>query len=162
MGFDHFARPVDPLALAAREGRLRRNFQGFTDDAAPYVLGLGASAISALPDRLLQNEKNTGRWHLAVEAGRLSVERGSYRSPDDQVRGLIIEQILTGGPADLTPLLDRACYRASLLDFERRGLLAWEGPRIVLSDEARPYARAIAARIDAYREQSTGRFSNAI
>ena len=162
VGFDHFARAEDPLALASAEGRLRRNFQGFTDDAADYVLGLGSSAISALPDRLLQNEKNTGRWHLAVEAGRLPVERGSYRSPDDQVRGLIIEQILTGGPADLTPLLDRACYRASLLDFERRGLLAWEGPRIVLSDEARPYARAIAARIDAYREQSTGRFSNAI
>lgn len=162
MGFDHFARAEDPLALASAEGRLRRNFQGFTDDAADYVLGLGSSAISALPDRLLQNEKNTGRWHLAVGAGRLPVERGSYRSPDDQARGLIIEQILTRGSADLTPLLDRACYRAPLLDFERRGLLAWEGARIVLTDGALPYARAVAARIDAYREQSTGRFSNAI
>ncbi|MGT2516137.1 oxygen-independent coproporphyrinogen III oxidase (plasmid) [Sphingomonas panni] len=162
VGFDHFARAEDPLALASAEGRLRRNFQAFTDDAADYVLGLGSSAISALPDRLLQNEKNTGRWHLAVGAGRLPVERGSYRSPDDQARGLIIEQILTRGSADLTPLLDRACYRAPLLDFERRGLLAWEGARIVLTDGALPYARAVAARIDAYRDQSTGRFSNAI
>lgn len=162
VGFDHFARAEDPLALASAEGRLRRNFQGFTDDAADYVLGLGSSAISALPDRLLQNEKNTGRWHLAVGAGRLPVERGSYRSPDDQARGLIIEQILTRGSADLMPLLDRACYRAPLLDFERRGLLAWEGARIVLTDGALPYARAVAARIDAYRDQSTGRFSNAI
>ncbi|MFV3525502.1 hypothetical protein ACNJGF_21145, partial [Mycobacterium tuberculosis] len=55
VGFDHFARAEDPLALASAEGRLRRNFQGFTDDAADYVLGLGSSAISALPDRLLQN-----------------------------------------------------------------------------------------------------------
>lgn len=162
VGFDHFARAEDPLALASAEGRLRRNFQGFTDDAADYVLGLGSSAISALPDRLLQNEKNTGRRHLAVGAGRLPVERGSYRSPDDQARGLIIEQILTRGSADLMPLLDRACYRAPLLDFERRGLLAWEGARIVLTDGALPYARAVAARIDAYRDQSTGRFSNAI
>lgn len=162
VGFDHFARPGDPLAIAAAEGRLRRNFQGFTDDDASGLLGLGASAISALPDRLLQNEKNTGRWHLAVGAGRLPVARGLHRSADDQVRGHIIEQILTQGSADLAPLLRRACHRAPLLDFERRGLLVWQGSRIVLAPAALPYARAIAARIDAYRDHSTGRFSTAI
>ena len=162
VGFDHFARPEDPLAIAAAHGRLRRNFQGFTDDGASCLLGLGASAISGFPDRLLQNEKNTGRWHLAVAAGRFPVERGIYRTPGDQARGHVIEQILTRGSADLAPLLERTCFRAPLLDFERRGLLTWEGSRIVLAEAALPYARAIAARIDAYRDQSTGRFSNAI
>ena len=50
IGFDHFALPRDPLAVATREGRLHRNFQGFTDDGAPVLLGLGASAISMFPD----------------------------------------------------------------------------------------------------------------
>lgn len=162
VGFDHFARPEDPLAIAAREGRLRRNFQGFTDDTASCLLGLGASAISAFPDRLLQNEKNTGRWHLAIGSGRFPVERGIWRSTEDQTRGRIIEQLLTAGKADLAPLLNRVCFRAPLLDFERRGLLAWRGSSIVLADAALPYARAIAARIDAYRDQSAGRFSNAV
>lgn len=162
VGFDHFARPGDPLARAVREGGVRRNFQGFTDDTATCLLGLGASAISAFPDRLLQNEKNTGRYQLAVGAGRFPVERGVWRSAEDRARGRIIEQLLTTGRADLAPLLERTCFRAPLLDFERRGLLAWQGSVIVLTPAALPYARAIAARIDAYRDQSAGRFSHAV
>lgn len=162
VGFDHFARTADPLAVATRRGQLRRNFQGFTDDTASCLLGLGASAISAFPDRLLQNEKNTGRWHLALEAERFPVARGIYRTPEDQARGHIIEQLLTRGTADLASLLDRTCFRAPLLAFERRGLLTWQGSKILLADDALPYARAIAARIDAYRDQSAGRFSNAV
>lgn len=162
VGFDHFARPDDPLAVAGRRGQLRRNFQGFTDDTASCLLGVGASAISGFPDRLVQNEKNTGKWHLAISAGRFPVERGIYRSPGDRVRGRAIEQLLCEGKVDLASVLDQTCLRAPLLDFEQRGLLAWHGSTIVLADDALPYARAIAARIDAYRDQSAGRFSNAV
>ena len=62
VGFDHFARPGDALAQAATGGTLRRNFQGFTEDQAPVLIGLGASAISSFPDLLVQNEKNAGRY----------------------------------------------------------------------------------------------------
>ena len=48
IGLDHFARPDDPMAVAQRGGRLRRNFQGYTTDAAPTLLGLGASAIGSI------------------------------------------------------------------------------------------------------------------
>ena len=51
---------------AAMQGRLRRNFQGFTDDAAPVLLGLGASAISCFPELLVQNEKNAGRYRMLL------------------------------------------------------------------------------------------------
>src|SRR5690606_27478718 len=64
VGFDHFALPGDPLAQAALAGRLHRNFQGFTDDAAPVLIGLGASAISSFPDLVVQNEKNAGRYRM--------------------------------------------------------------------------------------------------
>src|SRR5690606_41727364 len=69
VGFDHFARSSDPLAEAALGGRLRRNFQGFTDDDAPFLIGLGASAISSFPRLLIQNEKNTGRYRTLLSRG---------------------------------------------------------------------------------------------
>ncbi|MCP8893038.1 oxygen-independent coproporphyrinogen III oxidase [Sphingomonas faeni] len=162
VGFDHFATPADPLASAARNGTLRRNFQGFTDDRATCLLGLGASAISSFPDRLLQNEKNTGRWHLALGAGRFATHRGVLRTPEDRARGTIVEDILTHGAADLSPLTGRSCVRALLLDFEARGLLRWRGESIVLAEGGLPYARAIAARLDQYRGESIGRFSHAV
>lgn len=56
IGFDHFAQSDDPLAVAARQGRLHRNFQGFTDDDADITIGMGVSAISAFPGLLAQNE----------------------------------------------------------------------------------------------------------
>jgi oxygen-independent coproporphyrinogen-3 oxidase len=162
VGFDHFALPGDPLAKATREGRLRRNFQGYTDDSASCLIGIGASAISEFPDRLLQNEKNTGRWHLAIGGGRFAIQRGLRRSPEDRTRGRIIEDLLTCGRADLAPLLKGRCFRGSLMDFEARRLLHWAGSTVVLADEALPYARSIAARIDSYRDLSPGRFSNAV
>lgn len=162
IGFDHFAVPADPLARAARDGGLHRNFQGFTDDRASCLLGLGTSAISSFPDRLLQNEKNTGRWHLALGAGRFATHRGALRTAEDRARGMIIEHILTRGTADLSPLTGRSCVRALLLDFEARGLLHWRGELIVLAEAALPYARAIAARLDQYRGESIGRFSQAV
>lgn len=161
VGFDHFARPGDALAQAAAEGTLRRNFQGFTEDGATTLIGLGASAISAFPDRLLQNEKNTGRYHLAIGAGRFATSRGLRRTGEDRVRGRAIEAILTRGQADLSDM-PTGCLRARLLPFEVRGLVAWQGTRLVLADEARPYARVIAATLDTYRAQGPARFSSAV
>lgn len=162
IGFDHFALPGDPLARAAATGTLRRNFQGFTDDPAHVLIGLGASAISAFPDRLLQNEKNTGRYHLAVGAGRFPVAKGVFRSPEDQRRGAAIEAILTRGEADLATLPLEPCLRGRLLPFEMRGLISWAGSRLRLEEGALPYARTIAATLDRHRAQSSARFSNAV
>jgi oxygen-independent coproporphyrinogen-3 oxidase len=76
VGFDHFALPGDDLARAARTGALQRNFQGFTDDPAPVLLGLGASSISEFPDLFVQNEKNAGAYRTLVHDGHLSPARG--------------------------------------------------------------------------------------
>ncbi|MBO9713294.1 oxygen-independent coproporphyrinogen III oxidase [Sphingomonas sp.] len=155
IGFDHFALPEDALA----QGRLRRNFQGFTEDPAEALIGLGASAISAFPDRLLQNEKNTGRYHLAIGSGRFATARGLHRTAEDRRRGRAIEAILCQGSADLAGL---GCVRARLMPFETRGLIAWQGTRVTLAEGALPYARAIAATLDAYRGESAARFSHAV
>jgi oxygen-independent coproporphyrinogen-3 oxidase len=162
VGFDHFARPGDALAIAARAGTLRRNFQGFTEDAAGILIGLGATAISAFPDRLLQNEKNTGRYHLLVGAGRFAATRGLHRSTLDRVTGDAIEALLTRGSADLAPPIAIGDVAARLAPFAGRGLVRWEGHRLILADDAEPYARSIAAALDLYRVPGDARFSNAV
>ncbi|MEM6680442.1 MAG: oxygen-independent coproporphyrinogen III oxidase, partial [Pseudomonadota bacterium] len=76
IGLDHFARADDPLAQAAAEGTMRRNFQGYTTDTAEALLGLGATSIGRTPSGYLQNISETGAWARSVEAGDLPVGRG--------------------------------------------------------------------------------------
>jgi oxygen-independent coproporphyrinogen-3 oxidase len=158
IGFDHFALPQDGLAIAAREGRLRRNFQGFTDDPADILLGLGASAISQFPDLIVQNEKQAGPWRMQVERGALSAARGTFRTPDDRRRGRIIEAILCRGEAHVgvgLPMPD-------LSRFERLGLVRLSEGRVQLKRDALPYARSIAAAFDSYLQPAEKRFSHAV
>jgi oxygen-independent coproporphyrinogen-3 oxidase len=162
VGFDHFAQANDPLARAAANGSLRRNFQGFTDDPADIVIGLGASAISAFPDRLLQNAKNAGAWHQAIGAGRFATARGIHRTAPDQRRGQAIAGLLCHGVASLDGLPDRDVLRGRLRRFEEVGLIAWDGARLRLATDALPYARSIAAAFDAWRNGEDTRFSHAV
>lgn len=160
VGFDHFALSGDALAGAALAGTLRRNFQGFTDDDARVLIGLGATAISQFPDRIIQNEKNSGRYRMRAMAGGLTGERGVMRGRDDQWRGAIIEDLLCGRAADIdgadAALLDR------LDPFVQAGLTRLHGSQLTIAEAGRPYARAIAACFDAYRATAPRRFSNAI
>lgn len=162
IGFDHFARPGDPLARAAQMGRLRRNFQGFTDDSADILIGMGASAISSFPDRILQNEKNSGKYRMKITAGQFPVARGLIRSGEDRHRGKIIESLLCLGGAGIADISDRAALISALSPFIDRGLVRLAGDRVQIAQEALPYARVIAASFDAYRQPQLNRFSNAI
>ena len=162
VGFDHFARPDDPLALAARNGRLRRNFQGFTDDPCEILIGFGASAISRLPNALVQNEKNSGRYGMFVDSGRLAGTRGIRLTDLGKQRAAIIEQLLCNGRADLTPLGNIRTIRTTLEPFARRSLVEWQGNRLTLAPDALPYRRSIAACLDPWRADSQVRFSSAV
>jgi oxygen-independent coproporphyrinogen-3 oxidase len=161
VGFDHFAVPSDPLAAAAREGRLRRNFQGFTDDPSEILIGLGASAISQFPGVLIQNEKNAGRYRMLALAGRLPAGRGIARDPGVRARGRIIEALLCGREADAGEV-GASEMRERLQPFEQRGLLHWTDSRLALSPDAPPYARTIASAFDSWRQPGVRQFSNAV
>lgn len=162
VGFDHFARPGgDPLAAAALAGTLHRNFQGFTDDSAPNLIGLGSTAISGFPGLLAQNEKNSGRYRMMVSQGRLTATHGIVRSADDRERGAVIESLLCQGharvPARLFPAL-----APRLAPFIERGLASLEGDILAITPDGLPYARSIAAQFDPYRQDSQRRFSSAV
>jgi oxygen-independent coproporphyrinogen III oxidase len=160
IGFDHFALPGDPLARAARAGRLRRNFQGFTDDPGEAVIGLGVSAISQFPDRLTQNEKHVGRYREGVLASRLATVRGVARSAEDRLLGDVIERLLCDRIVHLDTVAHRhgtttepafGFARDRLSALAACGLITIDRGIVTLSDAAVPYMRVVASAFDRYR-----------
>ena len=160
VGFDHFALPGDDLAIAAKSGTLRRNFQGFTEDQSPVLIGLGASSISEFPEVFVQNEKNAGRYRMLVGADRLTGRKGVVRNADDRRRGAIITDLLCRGRATIDGDLV-AINRDRLDPFIERGLARLDGSSLKLLAGSAPYARSIAAVFDAYRGGEK-QFSSAI
>lgn len=161
VGFDHFALPGDALAQAAVGGTLRRNFQGFTEDQAPTLIGLGATAISQFPEVIVQNEKNAGRYRMLLSQDRLAGALGVVRSAVDQATGAIIEHLLCQGEARIGH--ERLVRMAGdLAPFVERHLIAIADDRLTLLPGSLPYARTVAALFDPYRQDGLRRFSSAV
>lgn len=161
VGFDHFALPGDAIAQAVVAGHLQRNFQGFTEDRAPVMIGLGASAISSFPDLLAQNEKNAGRYGMQLSRQRLPTSLGIARSPADRQAGAVIMDLLCRGEADIAQT--SACeVGAGLEPFIARGLVEASERHVRILPGGLPYARTIAALFDPYRRASARRFSSAV
>lgn len=170
IGIDHFARSEDPLAHAARSGRLHRNFQGYTTDAAATLIGLGTTAIGRTPAGYVQAIGETGAWARAVRAGRLPVARGLALTPDDRLRAHVIERIMCDGAVDTAAAGERfgaspgwcAGALASLAELEADGILRRDGARITLTPRGRALARIVAAAFDTYLAASQARHSQAV
>lgn len=164
IGLDHFARPGDAMAAAAAAGTLRRNFQGYTTDTAPFLLGFGASAIGSTPDGFVQNEADERRWLAALGAGRLPVARGRALTAEDRLRGRIIERVMCDGAIDLAavPEAVMAAAEERLAMLIADGMVAQEGGRLVATPGGRPFLRHFAACFDAYLAPSPRRHSAAV
>lgn len=169
VGFDHFALPYDDLAVAARTGRLRRNFQGYTTDDADALIGLGASAIGRLPQGIVQNAPDVGGYARAIAAGRPATARGVALSPDDRLRGRVIERLMCDLEADVAAIAAECgsderftAEFLALRPFASEGLVAVQGARISLSEKGRPFVRLIASVFDSYLQQGRQRHSVAV
>ena len=164
IGLDHFALPGDSMARAAAAGTLRRNFQGYTTDTAPYLLGFGASAIGRTPAGFMQNEADERRWLAAVEAGRLPVARGRPLSEEDRLRGALIERVMCDAAIDLAAVPEAVMAQASprIDGLLADGLLWREGGRLSVTEAGRPFLRHFAACFDAFLTPAAGRHSAAV
>lgn len=171
IGLDHFALPGDRMAKAARAGKLRRNFQGYTDDQAEHLLGLGATSISQVPQGYVQNTAETGAWSREVEAGQLPVHRGRPLQGDDALRREVIERLMCDMQVDLVATAFAhgeapgyfAPEVAALKSFEADGLVHLDDEGHVTVDErGRPALRAVAAVFDAYLAQGAGGARHAV
>lgn len=170
VGLDHFALPDDPLAKAARTGRLRRNFQGYTTDTAPALLGFGASAISTLPHGYAQNTVQIRAYRQAVASGALPVVRGIALTADDRVRGAVIERLMCDLAVDLDAVCRAQGANASgfaaeletLTPLVRDGLVRVDGRRVSVPEEARPFLRLTCAAFDRHFDPAASRHARAV
>lgn len=94
IGMDHFALPEDEMSIAQTEGRLHRNFMGYTVMPAADQIGLGVSSIGDLRGAFAQNHKKLSTYYAAIDAGRLPVERGYVLDEDDKLRRHVISSLM--------------------------------------------------------------------
>jgi len=170
VGLDHFALPDDSLSRAAREGRLKRNFQGYTADNAEVLLGFGASAIGRLREGYVQNVAAIPAYMQAIGRTGLASRRGLALSTDDRLRGEIIERLMCDLHVDLAEVAARhgidvsafAPELAALADYAAEGLLQIDQGAVRVADEARPLLRCIAAVFDRYLDGARARHASAV
>ncbi|CAM5321319.1 oxygen-independent coproporphyrinogen III oxidase [Frigidibacter albus] len=157
IGIDHFARPMDGLAQAAKAGTLRRNFQGYTDDLAPVLVGMGASSISRFPQGFAQNASSTSEHTRAIREGRFSTHRGHVFQGEDLLRARMIEAVMCDFRIDAeemirdwnaTPAQLTALFGAAKAAFGDMVQISPEG--LFIPERARPLTRMIARVFDAY------------
>ncbi len=168
VGIDHYALPRDSLARAAVEGHLHRNFQGYTTDNAPVLLGFGVSAISALPQGYVQNQIAVPTYRKQLAAGRLPTARGVTLTPEDRVRRAIIERLMCDLTVDLAAMQSDAAATgledafAELTRLEAEGVLTLEDNCITIRPEWRSATRLVCASFDQYLGTKPARHSAAV
>ncbi len=169
IGLDHYALPQDSLAVAARRGRLHRNFQGYTTDACTTLIGFGASSIGRTPDGYIQNEVQPGLYAQRIASGQLATVKGYRLTAEDWLRADIIERLMCDFRADVTAIAVRHGFDAAVL-FEGNGRLAAlqedgavdiQGGVVTVRQDHRFIIRAVAAAFDAYIETAARTHSKA-
>ncbi|MDW4551337.1 oxygen-independent coproporphyrinogen III oxidase [Defluviimonas sp. D31] len=163
IGIDHFALPTDGLAIAAREGRLRRNFQGYTDDLAPALIGLGASSISRFPQGYAQNAPSTSAHTKAIREGRFSTAKGHAFAGQDKLRARMIEALMCDFRIDSAEM--RASFAVSDAELQEMyalaarefgGMVTVDAAGLAIPEKGRPLTRMIARCFDAYDLSKAG------
>ncbi len=170
VGLDHFSLPDDEMTEALEEGILHRNFQGYTADTAPAMIGFGASAIGQLKQGYIQNVSSLKQYREHIADKKFPIERGIELSDDDRLRAHVIERIM----CDLTVDLDKVCetYGISKATFvpemeklsplAEDGIISQQGNTIHVTETGRPFVRLVAGAFDTYLESGKGRHSRAV
>jgi oxygen-independent coproporphyrinogen-3 oxidase len=169
IGLDHFALPDDDLALASDSGQLHRNFQGYTTDACKTLIGFGASAIGRFAEGYVQNEVPLGLYARRIAEGGLATTKGYALTPEDRLRGDVIERLMCDFSADIGALSAHHGFapdmllagNAMLRQLQDDGIVTLDGGILRVDEANRFVIRAVASAFDAYLAQSHRSFSKA-
>lgn len=173
VGMDHFALPNDALAVAKRQGRLHRNFQGYSTQSDCDLVALGVSAIGRIGATYSQNAKTLEEYYDALDQGRLPIVRGLAVTRDDLLRRSVIMALMCQGEIlfesiELGHLIDFRSYFArelhTLAELEQHGLVKLSDTAIQVTPTGWYLVRAIAMTFDRYLQvdQDRARFSKII
>ena len=157
IGMDHFARPGDELAVAQKQKRLQRNFQGYSTRAGADIYAFGLSSISQIPDAYWQNEKALPAYFAAVEAGKIPLARGCLVTGEDQIRRETIMRVMCDLSLDYAVMSEKlginftqhfAGELAALAPFEADGLVRCSPAGFEVTDTGRLFIRNLAMHFD--------------
>lgn len=159
IGMDHFAKPDDELSIALRQGRLQRNFQGYSTHADCDLIALGVSSIGKVGSIYCQNERNLDDYYRAIDEGRLPVMRGLTLNKDDLLRRHIIQALMCRFALSFTPYENQYGIRfkdyfayeiKELKKLAELGLVEFEPHFLWVTDKGRFLIRNIAMVFDYY------------
>jgi oxygen-independent coproporphyrinogen-3 oxidase len=159
IGMDHFAKADDELAIAQAQGRLQRNFQGYSTHPAADMLGFGVSAIGKVGPTYYQNRKELGEYYAELDAGRLPVARGIELTQDDLVRRAVIQSLschfrVSIESIELAHLIDfRRYFATELADLRglaQDGLVELAPDWIIVTSKGRLMVRTVCMVLDRY------------
>lgn len=173
VGMDHFALPTDALAVAKRQGRLHRNFQGYSTQPDCDLIALGVSAIGRIGATYSQNAKTLEEYRDMLDQGRLPIVRGLALSRDDLLRRAVIMSLMCQGELqfesiELGHLIDFKSYFARELEalegLTEHGLVRLDPSGLQVTEAGWYLVRAIAMVFDKYLrvDQDRARFSKII
>lgn len=175
IGIDHFAKPHDKLSVAAQNGKLHRNFQGYTTDNCKTLFGLGASSIGRFDGGYVQNLVATGQYQDRVAKGQLPTDKGVELSIDDKIRAYIIERLMCDFRICFTALEQHFNGNAEERQFQayrteatkmaaqdQFGLCQFSDNALSIPPQARAFARIVASGFDAYYQKETAQYSKAV
>lgn len=170
IGMDHFSLPHDDLNKARNEGRLHRNFMGYTTQQTDILIGLGVSAISGIPDAFAQNDKTLHNYTEMVNTGILPVQKGYLLSETDRVFGGYIRDIACKGIVTYREqdrqMIKDICTPA-LLQLSGDGLITFNNEGLTVTETGKSFIRNACSALDLYlagkaRQDNKKQFSQAI
>jgi oxygen-independent coproporphyrinogen III oxidase len=173
IGMDHFAKPGDDLAVAQRQGRLTRNFQGYSSAGDSDIVALGVSAISKVGPVYAQNVKTLDEYYGRLEAGEIPVMRGIELSLDDLARRAVIQALachfaVSKEAISIAHLIDFDRYFAvelrELAEMQGESLVALDAEWITVTPRGRLLVRAVCSVFDRYlrSDRDRARYSKII
>lgn len=172
IGMDHFAKPTDTLAVAQQQGKLQRNFQGYTTAGQDALIGLGVSSISQVKGVLWQNAKDLPEYYQAIEQQQLPTERGFSLNDDDKLRAALISQLICHFELDIAAFSQQwqlshfwhyfSDAMEKLQPFMEDGLVEVYAEKLTVTPAGRLWVRSICACFDAYLQQGQQRYSKVV
>jgi coproporphyrinogen III oxidase/oxygen-independent coproporphyrinogen-3 oxidase len=146
IGMDHFALPHDNLWKVSLEGKLHRNFMGYTENKTDLLLGLGVSAISDSWNCFHQNEKILKKYQKFISANSLPTFKGHKLTSQDLIQRKLILDLITKWEVVLPDSIDST--KALLQEMENDELISWDKNKLKIENKGRPFLRNICMSLD--------------
>ncbi len=166
-GIDHFAVKSSSIIQNLKNRKLHRNFQGYTEDDAEVLIGIGASSISSLPNGYVQNITQITDYIRALKKNKLPISRGYELKTEDKIYSIVIKELMCYLNVDLKQVTKKFSKDINLFSsnikklkpFIDAGYVEFQNFVLSIKPEARPLVRIICSVFDQYFEPKVNRYS---